>query len=374
MYPEVMKLKSSSPLLFTGGHHNSALVIALELKNKGYPIVWVGHRHTMIGDPHDSLEYQEVTKLGIKFYNLLAGKFHPQAHPIHLFRMPLGFIQAVVILLSTKPQAILAFGGYVAVPIAIVGKLLGIPIIAFEQTSNVGRANKLIGKFSLHNFLAWPSSLKFFPQHKSTVVGLPLNPQLLSSKTEPWFKNNHPIILVTGGKQGSHIINTQIFKLVPQLVKHYNLIHQTGASVKTQDYQQAIKLKDSLSKKFQDRYQVFSHLYTHKMISALKASELVISRSGAHISYELLLLNKKSILIPLPFSYNQEQNQNALILKKAGLAEIIPQSELNPQKLNSSINQRIKKPSKKLSPDQVAPTDANSKVVDFVTHKFPHET
>ena len=113
-------------LVFTGGHHTGALEVAKILKNRGWEIVWFGHKHSMWRDTSHSSEYKEVTENGIKFYNLLAGKFHHTYNPLKLIRIPFGFLQTLYLLLKIRPVGIVSFGGYLAVPTVIMGWVLGI--------------------------------------------------------------------------------------------------------------------------------------------------------------------------------------------------------------------------------------------------------
>jgi len=350
-------------ILITGGHHNSALVIAESLRSAGYQVVWVGHRHTMVDDPHDSLEYQEVTAKKFPFISIQAGKFHSQAHPVHFLRLPLGLFQAIGIIWHQKPQLVLTFGGYIAVPIAFAARLANIPIILFEQTTAIGRANKLISHFSQKNFLAWNSSLPYFPSSKSEVVGLPLRPQILLPQQKKWFTRSKPIITVTGGKQGSHSINQAFFPLIPKLLPDFNIIHQTGSVVKTGDSVTAAKIHSPF-------YLQKSHFISEEMLEALKASDLVISRSGAHIVYELMTLHKPAILIPLPFSYLNEQALNANKLVAANQAIVITQEQLTPSSLFSSIKTIATSPP---SPQPSIPPQNATKVIgDYIASNYPH--
>lgn len=330
-----MNLNFKKPIVITGGHHNSALLIARALKEKGYLVHWLGHRHTMVGDPHDSLEYLQVTAAGIPFHNLLAGKFHAQANPLHLVRLPLGFIHALLLLVRLRPQLILAFGGYIAVPVGLIGWLLRIPLILFEQTTTVGRGNQLLSRVSHHNFLAWPSSLPFFPPAKTQVIGLPLSAELLTGGKPR--KSGPPTILITGGKQGAHVLNQVIFSLVPTLVNDYRLVHQTGQSLAARDLNQAQQIKATLPQNLRSRYRASAFLSSEEMIESLKKSDLVVSRAGAHICYELLALGKPAILIPLPFSFNAEQQKNAAVLEKVGIALILNQDQLTAETLKRLI-------------------------------------
>jgi UDP-N-acetylglucosamine:LPS N-acetylglucosamine transferase len=67
---------NSKPIVFTGGHHNSALLVAKRLKSRGNKIIWLGHKYTMKGDCNISQEYKDVTGEGIEFIELKSGKIH----------------------------------------------------------------------------------------------------------------------------------------------------------------------------------------------------------------------------------------------------------------------------------------------------------
>ena len=57
-------------IIFCGGHHNSALLVARVLKQKGYSIFWFGHKYTMIGDKNPGAEYIEVRAEKIPFIEM----------------------------------------------------------------------------------------------------------------------------------------------------------------------------------------------------------------------------------------------------------------------------------------------------------------
>ena len=200
----------------------------------------------------------------------------------------------------------------------------------------MGRGNQLLSRLSRQNFLAWESSRPFFPQANTQVVGLPLSTRLTDNRS-PRKKSARPVILVTGGKQGAHSLNQATFAIIPQLVQHYTVIHQTGQSLHTADIRQAEEIKTSLPESQRSRYQPHAFLTTNEMITSLQQSAVVVSRAGAHICYELLALGKPAVLIPLPFSFNQEQQKNALVLKQAGIATILGQSQLTAASLWGSI-------------------------------------
>jgi len=338
-------------LVFTGGHHTSALEVAKALKIKGWEIVWFGHKHSMWNDKADSGEYREVTTAGIKFYDLLAGKFYRTYNPLKLIRIPFGFIQAMFLLLLERPDGIVSFGGYLAVPTVIMGWVLGIKSVTHEQTLVTGWANKLISHFVSKIAVSWPSSLDYYPKQKVVLVGLPLRPGILKTSST---KSNKPIIYITGGKQGSHVLNKVIFSTIDDLTKKYTVIHQTGTSTVYNDFSESQKIKNP-------EYSSFNY-DSQQGINSLVNSDIVVSRAGAHTIYELAVLGRRSVLVPIPWVSHHEQDVNADMLVKSGIAIVLSENKLK----SASLFEAIEKASK-LNPVKInLPTDATDKMVNLI--------
>ncbi len=341
-------------IVFTGGHHTSALVVARACKEKGYDVVWFGHRHSMWGDVSDSAEYLDVTAAKIEFHNLVAGKGYRTYNPYKLLRVPLGFFHAWHLLKKMKPDCIVSSGGYLAVPTVIIGYILGIPSLTHEQTVTTGWAAKIVEVFAKKIAVSWPESLKYHNPKKTTLTGLPLRPEIIKIKSGKKNENKKPVLYITGGKQGSHRINQEIFKIIPKLEKTFKIIHQTGTSTVVKDFEQ--------SKKFHsDSYESFGYS-SEKAILALTSSDMIICRSGAHMCYEIGYLGKKAILIPLAYASHNEQKENALVLQEAGLATIIEENDLSEKTIFQAINEIIGKSVQPLN----LPEDATKSMVHLI--------
>lgn len=330
-------MKESRRIVITGGHHTCALVVAGGLRKKGYQIYWFGHKHTMRREPSISAEYKEVTKEGFDFVNLKAGKFYKNYNPLEQVRTIFGFLQAFYYLIRLRPVLIVSFGGYLAVPVVLTGWLLQIPSVTHEQTTSAGLANRIIGFFANRVFLTWPSSKKFFSPKKTELIGLPLRKSILQARKKRFFDNKLPVIFVTGGKQGSHIINKAVEQILPELLERFNLIHQTGRVVKTGDFKRLKGKKELLSSYLKKRYYLKDYFFEKEQGGVFKAADLVISRAGANTIYELVILGKPAILVPISWSVKDEQTKNAKILQKYGLAEILPENQLSGKRLLAMI-------------------------------------
>lgn len=329
-------------VLITGTHFTPAQAVIEEL-SKNYPdfkIVYVGRKTTMEGDKTPSVESKVLSNLRIKFVPIIAGRlskvFEIETF-FSLFKIPIGFIQAFFIVLLEKPDVLLSFGGYVGFPLVFASWLLSVPSVLHEQTLVSGLANTMSSLFADKIAVSFNKEYPF-PKEKMVITGNPIRAQVLnednlSLEYQKIIKHskdtNLPIILVTGGNQGAHIINKVVEKILDKLLKIACVIHQTGDS-KFKDYERLSQIK-------YEGYLVKKWIEAKDLGGILRESDLVISRAGANTLIELSLVGVPTIVVPLPYLYKNEQVENALYFKKLGLCKIIYQNNLNEKALLSGI-------------------------------------
>lgn len=322
-------------LLMTGGHVTPALACIDYIKKQKLPIeiTFVGRKVAHKNDPNTTFEYNEIINRDIPFTHLEAGRFTRIASLptlLHMAKIPVGFLQALSILQKEKPDAILSFGGYIALPIAIVASFLKIPVFTHEQTINPGLANKIIAKYSQKVFVSFPETISTFQKEKVQLTGNPIREEIFhineSASKKFAIKKDKPVIYITGGSLGAHSINIHIEKLLPELLKKYIVIHQCGNTAEYNDYLRLKTLKQGLSRDVYSRYHVFSHFSTEEIGYIYSITDLVISRSGANTFFELAALQKPTIFIPLPWSANGEQQRHAEIFQTYKVGQIFDQS------------------------------------------------
>ena len=74
-----------------------------------------------------------------------------------------------------------------------------------------------------------------------------------------------------------------------------------------------------------------------KWVDSLREADVVVGRAGANVCSELLVLKKPAILIPLRYSYLNEQYENAKVLENLGVAEVIEQKKATSELLYQTI-------------------------------------
>ena len=316
-------------IMVTGGHFTPALALIEGLKNN-YQFVFVGRQFSQEKNAL-SLEYQEISRLKIPFYNLESGRFNRQC-----FKLITGLDRARTILEKEKPDLVFSFGGYLGFPVCLAAKLKNIPVVVHEQTSKPGLANRLTGQFARTIFIAFPEAAKSFPQQKTIVSGNPLRQEIFKIIRQPiQLKEKIPVIYITGGSLGAHSINNLVEAILPKLLQNYYVIHQTGNVQEYGDYYRLSQIKNK-------RYFPVEHFSSLEIGAIYNSADLIISRAGANTYFELLALKKPALLIPLPWSANHEQQRHAELFQQAGCGEIFRQ-EKDPQQLLALIKHMLAK-------------------------------
>ena len=327
-------------IVITGGHHSSALPVINKLKEKVPDIefLWAGHKYSMKNDKNPTLEYLEITSMGIPFFDLKAGKVYKTYDLGRLLKVPLGFFQAFFFLLKNKPDVILSFGGYLAAPVVVAGYLLGIPSVTHEQTVVAGYSNILISKFAKKVMISWKESEKFFPKNKVVFTGLPLRNAIFEIRSNSFDVNSSlPTIYISAGKTGSHLINETVLGILKDLLTFCNVIHQSGDNSVYNDFESLKKEYEKIEGSSKGKYFLRKFVLEDEIGEAYGKANLVISRSGAHSVAELIVLKKPCLLIPIPWASHNEQFKNARMAKDLGIAEILEQENLSGEILMKKI-------------------------------------
>ncbi len=336
-------------ILVTGGHLTPAMAVLNELKKRGYSnFIWVGHKYNQQGNMEVSPEYKTVSMQNIPFIELQTGKLTRKwtrqtfIEGIKQFLMIfVGLVKSLFIVLKHRPGLILSFGGYLAVPIVIWAKLLGCKVVTHEQTIVTGLANKIISKFADKILISFEDSKKYFNPKKTVLTGNPIRRDIFTPKSDSLtkdFSEQLPILLIYGGNQGAHEINKRIFSILNRLLDEFNIIHQTGNSSATNDYQAALHLQGTLPAHLRVRYVVKDYILPDEVGEALNKADLIFGRSGANNVAEILALGKLAILMPIPWSSHDEQTRNAQLVASTGLGYVVTQKDtLSPESIYQTI-------------------------------------
>ena len=321
----------------TGGHLFPLVAVAKKIKEKKPDVEFL-----FIG-PNGELEKKIMAAEGISIKKAISGKMRRYFSPVNFvdfFKIPVGIIQALRHLLKFMPDAIFSKGGYASIPTVIAGWIYRIPIMIHESDANPGMANSMLAKFSQRVAISYPQAEVYFPAEQVVLTGNPLRSDIASgdpqkSRAEFSLTDSKKIIFVWGGSQGSKVINDKILEILPELLKKYQIIHQTGEKnfeeVKHKAGEMGIKAGH-------EGYFVLPFI-DENLKDILAVSDLVISRAGSTSISEIAANGKPSIIIPLGNSANDHQRMNAYAAAKVGGCIVLEEGNLGENMLLEKIDE-----------------------------------
>lgn len=330
--------QKNKKIVLTGGHAATTALATIESLKKGnvaWDIFWIGSKRAIEGKKTLTLEFKVFPKLGIKCFEIVTGRVQKRWSKysiLSFLKIPLGFVHAFYLLFYIRPKVIISFGGFAAFPVVAIGWLLRIPIIVHEQTITIGLANKYSIGFARRIAISRKESAEYFPQNKTILTGNPVRREFFEIYPKAKISNK-PLIYATGGSRGSQIFNKNIKSILPKLLKNYELIHQTGEI----DFEEYTNYKNNLPIELRKNYTIYETISPLKVPKVFAKADIIIGRAGANTVAEVIAASRPAVFVPIPWSRYDEQNKNAQLAKKAGLAKVIHQDKLTPEILLNEI-------------------------------------
>lgn len=225
----------------TGGHIYPAIAIADELK-----VTKPTTEILFIGTPN-SMESDAILSAGYEFATVPAARL---ARPILSLRnvlLPYHLIKSTIPsyhkLSDFKPHIVVGTGGYVSFPICLAAVLNGIKLVIQEQNSVPGIANWVLSHLANVVFVAFNSTLDYFPKGKCVVSGNPVRLSLKKyvskavarlhffPKSGKIGESEAKVLIILGGSLGANAINIAMLNIYSQMLlenKNLFIIWQTG--------------------------------------------------------------------------------------------------------------------------------------------------
>ena len=245
--------------------------------------------------------------------------------------------QIIRILKEKKINLVFTTGGYISAPTIVASKLLRIPVIIHESNLIPGMVTQYFGFLCNYVLLGFKKTNSYLKNCKTIFTGTPLREEFYKSNILPeWApKGKTPLLIIMGGSQGAKAINQIIYGSLEFLLKKkFRIVHIIG-ECNQKSFHVKI-LKNYVQKKFTD-----------EIAALIQNCDLVISRSGAGTINELIETEKPSILIPYPYSKNNHQEKNAIILAENGGSILMNQNKISKEVFEETLERIFKIKSKK---------------------------
>lgn len=309
----------------TVGHVMLNKLLIPEFKNKNIEPHYIGSRK--------GIEKDIISELNIPYHEISSGKLRRYLSFENLkdiFKVVKGVTDAKKILKREKPLFVFSKGGFVSVPVVLAAAAKDVPVYIHESDLTPGLANRIASKFATKVFCTFETTSEQFTDAKAEYLGPVIRPELLTGTHEKGyaltgFNSSKPVLIVMGGSLGAKAINEFIHENVDALTEKYQVIHLTG--------------KGNLNNKIRNAAYKQFEFVGDELADLLAISDIVISRSGSNAIFELLLMKKPMILIPLGLDQSRgDQIQNAKYFNKQGYAELIKEENLTLETLYEKLN------------------------------------
>lgn len=251
-----------------------------------------------------------------------------------LFTLPARLLRSLhetrAVLKEVKADALIGFGGYVSAPAYLAARSLGVPFFVHEANARAGVANKLGVKLGGTGLAAMSGS-----GLAADVVGIPVKRSVLEldrdklrAEAREFFNlpADGPVLLVTGGSQGAASINKAITAAADTL-RHAGIavLHAYGR-----------KNHITVPQASEDAGVYRAVPYIDRMDLALAAADMILCRAGALTVAEVSAVGLPAVYVPLPHG-NGEQELNAKPVVRAGGGVIVPDAELDAQRVAKEV-------------------------------------
>ncbi len=243
---------------------------------------------------------------------------------------------ALVTILRFRPSVCCTSGGLVALPIVAAARMARVPVYLWEGNVIPGRVNRLLAGWSQRVGATFAASVSALPRDRTAVSGDPIRASLLRwSAAEGRAALGlaaGPVVLVSGGSQGSDRINEATGAALPQLLRAANVVHLTGGA----HIGRAEARKATLAADLAARYHPHAFL-RDEMGAALAAADVIVGRAGASSISEALAFGTPLVLIPFGAAASAHQSANARAVEESGAAVVIREGQLDGERLAAVV-------------------------------------
>ncbi|MGH9559077.1 MAG: undecaprenyldiphospho-muramoylpentapeptide beta-N-acetylglucosaminyltransferase [Bryobacteraceae bacterium] len=305
----------------TGGHVIPALAVARELRGRSHAVRFIGTRRGMEAKlapaenfPIDWIEIGGLKRVG--FRRTLST----------LAELPWSIWQAARFLDRAEPAAVFSTGGYVAGPVLLAALWKRLPVVIMEPNAVPGFTHRKLAWFVAQALVSFEETARWFPKGRTEVTGLPIREEFFA--LPPKVREGAITVLITGGSQGSRTLNRAAEQSWPLWKKGtVRLLHQTGAAA-----------YEEIAPRFGESGIDGEIMpFVEDMPRMFARADLIVGRAGMSTVSEIAAAGKPSILVPLPTASDRHQLRNAEAFERAGAAKLVPDSEMNGERLLAEV-------------------------------------
>ncbi|HEY7826574.1 MAG TPA: undecaprenyldiphospho-muramoylpentapeptide beta-N-acetylglucosaminyltransferase [Candidatus Acidoferrales bacterium] len=252
----------------------------------------------------------------------------------NLATLPAGMWDSEKILHRHRFAAAFGVGGYASGPMMLLARLHGIPGVIFEPNVEPGFTNRVLGRMATRVACGFAQTAPRFGA-KAVTTGIPVRREFFAAQPK---EHAAPFtLLITGGSRGALPINRAVVDALDSLASRKNqlfIVHQTGIG----DYN-AVRVAYA-RREFNAEVLPF----IGNMAERFAQADLIVCRSGAITVAEVSAAGRAAIFIPFGAATDAHQTRNAEVMREAGAAVLLPQTELSGERLANEVFSLLDQP------------------------------
>ncbi len=244
-------------------------------------------------------------------------------------------------MVALRPGAVIAFGGYPAIPPVLAAITLRHrpKIFLHEQNAVLGRANRFLARWADTLLLSFANTKAVPAGLKTELIGNPVRPAIAALFATPYTPSADALnIFVLGGSLGARIFGTLIPAALALLPENLRSRLHVVQQCRTQEHDEAAAAYAAAGIEA-----VLSPFFTD-MAAQYQRADLVIARAGASSVAEIAIAGRPAIFIPLPTAIDDHQRANADALADLGAAWRLDQAGLTPAILAERLENLLMNP------------------------------
>jgi UDP-N-acetylglucosamine--N-acetylmuramyl-(pentapeptide) pyrophosphoryl-undecaprenol N-acetylglucosamine transferase len=314
----------------TGGHVFPAIAVAQEWLRRD-PLNDAAREVLMVGT-QNGLEAKLVPEAGLPFETIRVAGLKGIGG-MKLIRntamLGVGLWDSAEILRRHEFEFSAAFGvgGYASGPVMALAAMRGVATVLFEPNCQPGFTNRLLARFATRIVTGFEETAQRFGP-KAACTGNPVRAEFFNAPLRP---HRSPFtLLVTGGSRGAQAINCAMTGSLDLLTPKKNqlfVVHQTGEH----DYN---AVREAYARR---EFNAEVSPFIGNMAERFAQADLIVCRSGAITVAEVAAAGRAAIFIPFGAATDSHQLRNAQFMAQSGAGRLIPQDQLNPQRLANEI-------------------------------------
>jgi UDP-N-acetylglucosamine--N-acetylmuramyl-(pentapeptide) pyrophosphoryl-undecaprenol N-acetylglucosamine transferase len=306
----------------TGGHLSPGISLAEGLVGRGHEVtllISMKKVDARLIEKYPGLRFERMPGTGFSW------------RPARLVRCLLSQLAAFrfcrAMIRELRPDAIVGFGGFTSAPVALAGKLSGIPVALHEANRIPGLAVRVLGPFAGRVYLPLGIRLPGVRATATRHVGLPVRREIVrlpaaAARQALGLDPGQKVLAILGGSQGASSLNSWARARLDALaLEKIQVVCVTGLG---KGEAETLERRSRTGEPVKALFIPFCD----KVAELLSASDLVLSRAGAGTIAELIRCEAPAILVPFPHAASDHQRANASFFERQGGGLVIEEADL----------------------------------------------